>query len=124
MPIQFEYLRLRVESLYALIAQPIELELIVTENSVLLAGGGYRNAVTGVLHTLIPDWRAIVRLSGGALPLTPGVYSLLFQDHLLFAWRDRQSFPIADGPVVMEVWEWPPATDAAFAETVTGLQPT
>ena len=104
MLLHFEYLRLRAESLYALIARPIELELVITDQAALLTGSGFREAVGSVFQTLIPDWRAIVRLRGETTLLAPGTYSLLFQDQLLFAWRDQEACPIADGPVTLEVW--------------------
>lgn len=120
MPFYFEYLRLRVDSLYALIARPIELELIITEESALLTGSGFREAVAAVFQTLIPDWRAVVRLQGEEMPLAPGTYSLLFQDRLLFAWRDKDCCPIADGPVVLEVWATRPEAEALEAYAVPG----
>ncbi len=104
MLLHFEYLRLRAESLYALIARPIELELLVTEHRALLVGSGFRDTVVALLGTLIPAWRSVVVLSEDELPLAPGTYSLLFQDQLLFAWQDRESCPIADGPVTLEIW--------------------
>jgi hypothetical protein len=116
MLLHFDYLRLRAESLYALIAQPIELELVVTDDSALLTGSGFREAVAAVFRTLIPDWRAVIRLQDEAMPLAPGTYSLLFQDQLLFAWRECDSCPIADGPVTLEVWACPLAGNSLEEE--------
>ncbi len=96
-------MRLEAGSLYALINNWVETQLVVTESSARIIGYGYAHEIAGAFSDLVLDWEATIVLPRQELSLETGEYDLFMLEEGLYAFKDQQRFPLADQPVVVEV---------------------
>ncbi len=98
----FTKMRLEAPSFYKLIMNWVETQLIVTPDSARIIGDGYYYEIAGAFSDLVLDWEATI-----LLPEHPGLetgeYDLAMVEDQLHAFRNQQGYPLADGPVVVEV---------------------
>lgn len=103
----FHAARLTADSLYALLATPIEFQLEVLPPepgaalvSARVRGDGFPPEVQEAFGELILDWEATIAFSlPAAAGPPPGLYALTLEDEQLHAVSDERFYPIADRQV-------------------------
>ena len=99
----FQNMRLEADSLYALVANPVEMQLQVTDGEAVIVGYGYPREIAGAFTELVLDWEATILPNEDEFDLEPGEYDLLMVNEELFACKDQEKQAIPDMAVVVEV---------------------
>lgn len=97
----FKHITLHAESLYALINDWVEMQLLVEEEKAYLFGYGYAYEIAEAFTTLVLDWEARIYMPTPTLP--PGQYDLVMLEEGLYACQKQQKWLLEDREVRVEV---------------------
>jgi hypothetical protein len=120
MPYPFQTAQLYAPSLSALIATPIEFQVVVGPRAagadtipIRIEGDGFPLDTQEALSRLVLDWEAVIHCAlPAAAALPPGTYALTrADDGTLHAAGEGVAYPVPDRAVVVEVVSVPEEKD-------------
>ncbi len=103
MKYSFRNLRLKADSLYAIVSAWSDMKLLVSPQSARIINAGFSHEVAQAFSTLVMDWEASVLLPKEKLPLEIGLYDLILIKNSLYACREQHHYLLGDMDVVVEV---------------------
>lgn len=99
----FQKMHLFADHLYALIVNPVEMQLQVTEDTARIVGSGFGRDIEGAFSLLVYDWRAVIVLDRADVDLPPGEYYVMLDGERVIAGKDEVFCVLPNGAVVVEV---------------------